>query len=184
MTAPIYCANHPSRETSLRCNRCEKPICASCAVHTPTGYRCRECVNERRKVFENAVWRDYLLGFLAAALLSRLGSAMVTVIATWFYGIGVLFFAPFAATVIVRGVQAATRHHRARNLFILIAVGVVIGGLPAIISQLSSLAYVFFSPAYSGPISFWWLLPLIWQVVYLVMAVPAVYTRLSGITIK
>ncbi len=38
------CANHPERETGLRCNRCGKPICSQCAVQTPVGYRCRECV--------------------------------------------------------------------------------------------------------------------------------------------
>ena len=25
--APSYCYNHPDRETMLRCNRCERPIC-------------------------------------------------------------------------------------------------------------------------------------------------------------
>ena len=40
LNAPTYCANHPGVETSLRCNKCGKPICAKCAVRTPTGYRC------------------------------------------------------------------------------------------------------------------------------------------------
>ncbi|MEN6392186.1 MAG: B-box zinc finger protein, partial [Anaerolineaceae bacterium] len=28
----LYCTNHPQTETSLRCNRCDKPICTKCAV--------------------------------------------------------------------------------------------------------------------------------------------------------
>lgn len=43
----MTCYRHPKIETSLRCSRCEKPICADCAVLTPVGYRCRECGKER-----------------------------------------------------------------------------------------------------------------------------------------
>ena len=45
----MYCYNHPQRETVLRCNRCERPMCTSCAVLTPTGYRCKECVRGQQK---------------------------------------------------------------------------------------------------------------------------------------
>ena len=34
------CANHSDRETGLRCNRCDKFICAECASKTPVGYSC------------------------------------------------------------------------------------------------------------------------------------------------
>jgi len=47
MTA-LRCANHPDVETYLRCSRCEKPICARCAVQTPVGARCRECANLKK----------------------------------------------------------------------------------------------------------------------------------------
>ncbi len=50
-STPTYCANHPGVETSLRCNKCGKPICAKCAVRTPTGYRCKECVRGQLKDF-------------------------------------------------------------------------------------------------------------------------------------
>ncbi len=56
---PLYCANHPHRETSLRCNRCEKAICPECAVLTPIGYRCQECVRAQQKTFDTNVWYDY-----------------------------------------------------------------------------------------------------------------------------
>ena len=68
-TTTLYCYVHPNRETGLRCNRCERPICADCAVLTPTGYRCRECVREQKKVFDTAEWYDYLLGFVVAVVL-------------------------------------------------------------------------------------------------------------------
>ena len=37
------CARHPSVETTLRCGRCETPICPRCLVHTPVGARCPDC---------------------------------------------------------------------------------------------------------------------------------------------
>ena len=40
---PLYCANHPTVETYLRCGKCEKPICARCRVSTPVGFRCFDC---------------------------------------------------------------------------------------------------------------------------------------------
>ena len=43
----MNCYRHPKVETSLRCSRCEEPICANCAVLTPVGYRCRECGLEK-----------------------------------------------------------------------------------------------------------------------------------------
>jgi hypothetical protein len=44
----LYCTWHPDRETLLRCNRCNRPMCTDCAVQHPVGLRCRECVKETR----------------------------------------------------------------------------------------------------------------------------------------
>jgi len=79
----LYCANHPNVETSLRCRSCEKPICAKCAVLTPTGYKCKECVRGQQKVFNTAVWYDYVLAFVIAGVLSYIGS-LITGRLGWF----------------------------------------------------------------------------------------------------
>ena len=71
MTETLYCYVHPNRETSLRCNHCERPICADCAVLTPTGYRCKECVKGQQKVFDTSEWYDYVLGFITAGISFR-----------------------------------------------------------------------------------------------------------------
>lgn len=42
----LHCYRHPEIETGLRCNRCEKPICAKCAKRTPVGFRCPDCIFE------------------------------------------------------------------------------------------------------------------------------------------
>jgi len=161
----LYCANHPSVETTLRCNRCEKPICPECAVLTPTGYRCKECVKSQLKIFDTAEPRDYIAGFVVALLLSFLASLI-------FLGISLIGFfgfiiamaaAPTAGIIIAESVRWATRRHRSRALFITIAVAVILGSLPVILFNLSN----------------WY--GLIFQGIYIALVLPTVFYRLSGI---
>ncbi|HMD80446.1 MAG TPA: hypothetical protein VKE92_04000, partial [Anaerolineales bacterium] len=136
-TETLYCYVHPNRETALRCNNCNRPICASCAVRTPTGYRCRECVRERQKTFETSEWYDFVSGFIVAAILSGIAAFLVTLIG----GIGFIGWfliaagAPTAAVAIAEGVRAVTKRRRSRQLFMTVAVGVVLGALPVILFQ-------------------------------------------------
>ena len=166
-TETLYCYNHPTRETSLRCNNCNRPICASCAVRTPTGYRCKECVRERQKTFDTSEWYDYLVGFIVASVLSGIAAFLVTLVG----GIGFIGWfliaagAPTAGVAIAEGVRAVTGKRRSKSLFITVAVGVVVGALPVILFQ--ALTLQFFG--------------IIFQVIYLILATPIVYTRLSGI---
>ena len=84
----LYCANHPNVETSLRCNNCEKPICPKCAVLTPTGYRCKECVHNQQKIFDTAQWYDYPLAIVIGGVLAFIGSQVVSYVGffTIFFG--------------------------------------------------------------------------------------------------
>ena len=167
-TETLYCYVHPTRETALRCNNCNRPICAACAVRTPIGYRCRECVKGQQKVFDTSEWYDYITGFIVAALLSTVASFLVTFIG----GIG--FFgwfliaagAPTAGVAIAESVRLITRKRRSRPLFMTVAAGVILGALPVILGQL-----IFFQDLFG----------VLFQVIYLVIAVPVVYSRLSGI---
>lgn len=45
--APV-CAFHPSRETWVRCSRCERPICPDCMRTAPVGFHCPQCVSDGR----------------------------------------------------------------------------------------------------------------------------------------
>ncbi|MBK8050505.1 MAG: hypothetical protein IPK16_27420, partial [Anaerolineales bacterium] len=58
-----YCATHATVETQLRCNRCARLICLKCAVLTPVGYRCKECVRTQQAVFFTAGVRDEAMVF-------------------------------------------------------------------------------------------------------------------------
>ncbi len=166
----LYCYVHPTRETSLRCNNCDRPICAQCAVRTPIGYRCRECVKGQQKAFNTSEWYDYLSGFIVAALLSAIAAFLVTLIGgIGFFGFILIFLgSPTAGVVIAESVRAVTRKRRSRSLFMTVAAGVIVGALPMILFQLMT----------SG------LFGILYQVIYLVIVVPLVYTRLSGIQLS
>jgi hypothetical protein len=179
-TDTLYCYVHPNRPTMLRCNRCERPICAQCAILTPTGYRCKECVRSQQKVFDTAVWSDYIVAFVVAAIGSGVASGLVLVVSQIFFGLLVLFLAPGAGVVIGNLVLRFIKNRRSRPLFTTAAVGMVVGALPALIMiSLPALLGVLFG-GYQG---LGGLLPAIWEIVYLFLAVPAAYTQISGIRI-
>jgi len=128
---------------------------------------CRDCVRERKKTFENSEWYDFVIGFIVAGILSGVAAFLVSLIGSigffgWFL---IAAGAPTAGVIIAEAVRAATRKRRSKNLFITVAVGVVIGALPVILFQL----FIFN------------IFGILFQVIYLAIAVPLVYTRLSGI---
>lgn len=47
-TQVVTCFRHPDRETGVRCQRCERPICPDCMVPAPVGVQCVECVRRYR----------------------------------------------------------------------------------------------------------------------------------------
>ena len=47
-TVPV-CYRHPSRETYVRCTRCNRPICPDCMNVASVGHQCPECVAEGRR---------------------------------------------------------------------------------------------------------------------------------------
>lgn len=167
----FYCYIHPDRETGLRCNRCEKPICVQCAIRMPTGYRCKECVREQQKIFNTAEWYDYLIGFGTSAALSLVVSIFLSVIMAFFSGFWIFIsfiivsaISGTAGIFIANITQSALRKRRSKQLFWLTSGGVVAGAIPTIIFLL-----------FSGN-----LFTILWLGVYLFIATPTVYTRISG----
>jgi len=172
MTNPTnFQGSTPEEEITLRCSKCGRPITPEEAVRTPTGYRCRECVRQQQKIFDTSKPLDYVWGFLIAVILSFVGSLL-----TSFIGFYTVLLAPAAGVGIAEAVRAIIKKRRSNRLFKIVTVGMILGGIPYILIRLFNL---YFSIA-SGSFSLISLLPLGYQILYLVLAVPSAYSRLSG----
>lgn len=172
----MFCYAHPQRETLLRCNRCERPMCTACAVLTPTGYRCKECVRGQQKIFDTAQWWDYPLTIVIAGALAYIGSILVN-----FVGFFTIFLAPVAGMVISEAVRRALRKRRARVIPLVAAGATLVGGL---ISPLINivLMLLFAVPGGAGNMlsSLFYLL---WPTIYAIVAASTVFYRLKGIRV-
>lgn len=167
-TNAIYCYAHPTRETSLRCKRCDNPICTSCAVRIPTGYICKDCSRMHQKAFDTAEWYDYLIGFAVTSITSLVASALIAFLGS-FIGFFMFFLAAGIGGAVGRWISdlalRAVGKRRSKALFITCAVGVVLGSLPILLTLL------FTGLFYAG----------IGVAIYLFIAAPMVYSRISGI---
>jgi len=155
-------------EITLRCSRCGKPITPAEAIQTPTGYRCADCVKQQQKKFDTSQPLDYILGFIIAGGLSLLGSWLTSRI-----GFFTILLAPAAGVGIAEAVRLVTKKRRSKGLFRLVSIGIILGGLPLIAINL----ILFLS---AGSFNLFGLLRLGYQVLYLFLAVPSAYYRLSG----
>ena len=159
----LFCANHPTVSTSLRCNRCEKPICTKCAVLTPTGYRCKECLRGQQKAFETAIPVDYLVIFAVVFIMAYLGSLLAYRLSFF-----IIFLAPLYGGIIAEAARFATSKRRAKRLYQLAAVAALLGGVPTLIMLLVAAPYF---------------MNIVWEAVYLMLMTSTLYYRLSGIRI-
>jgi len=173
MTDPITtCANHPDRETGLRCNRCGKPICSECAVLTPVGYRCKQCVREQQQQFETARPLDFVLIAVLAAAGGGLGSLLLGIFNLW----GV-FLAPVVGGGLGDILQRVIRPRRSRNMPWFAAAGVLLGVL--FVQGRRWLPYFLQGNILATAA---WLLPaLLWPGVHAALMAAAVFARMKGI---
>lgn len=162
-----FCYKHPDRETYLRCNRCDKLICSECAVLTPTGYRCKECVRGQQKIFDTAKTRDYVFGIIVAVILGYIGGVI-----SRFLGFFIIFVAPLMGIFIAEAIRRVIQKRRSMNLYRAVTGAAVFGAILSALPTLLSLLYGNFN-----------LLSLIWIGVYLLLMTGSLYSRLSGIQI-
>ena len=171
VSEPLHCENHPNTETYLRCNRCAKPICTRCAVRTPVGYRCRECLQSHQRVFYDDIdVRHYLIAVAVALPLSLVAGWLVPQL-RWF----ALFLGPLAGTAIARVTRWALRRRRGEHTWLVVCGSIVVGGLVPI---LVLVVLPLLALAGSGQASLSGLMVVVWAVVYLVTAVGAAYAWL------
>lgn len=173
----LFCANHPNRETTLRCNRCEKPICAQCAVQTPVGYRCKDCVRGQQKVFDNSKTIDYPIAVIISMVGVGIATAVLDLLGFWG-----LFVAPIVGGGIAEIIRWAVRRRRSRRLPLVSILGGAAGVLIYLgITFIPYAAYFFFSsdPALLGLGSI--LLNFVWPVGYGIVILSTMYYRLRGL---
>ena len=174
MSEVLYCDNHPGTETRLRCNRCAKPICPKCAVRTPVGYRCEECVrNQQRAYYDDFGAAQYLIVAAVALPLSLLAGWFVPRLG-WF----AIFLGPLTGTAIARAVRWALRRKRGQYTWLLVCGSIVVGGaLPLLFSTVIPLLFAVLSGNPGGGI-LGGLFGLLWTAVYVVTAVGTAYAWL------
>lgn len=171
----LRCAYHPDRETTLRCNRCEKPICTKCAVLTPVGYRCKECVRGQQSVFETARPVDFVIAAVVSAVGTGIAVGLLNMIGFWGF-----FVAPIVGGGLAEIVRVAVRRRRGRRLPLTAVIGGVIG---ALVSLVPTLALLMGSLWYGGGVEALGgvLMSMLFPVVMAALLLSALYYRLRGI---
>lgn len=122
----LRCTWHPERETLLRCNRCDRPMCTTCAVKHPVGLRCKECTRELRSPLYKIGPRGYA-GAAAVALVVGTLAAIPAALLAGFLWIVALLFGVAAGTAIGELVSKAAGRKRGPALWIIAAAGMVVG---------------------------------------------------------
>jgi hypothetical protein len=170
MNEPLHCVNHPTVETYLRCNRCSRPICSKCAVRTPVGYRCRECINAQQQVFYADFRPSHYLVAAAVALPLGLVAGWLIPSLGWF----AIILGPLAGGGIAEMARWAIRRRRGQYVWLVVCGCVVVGALPKLLWSLLSLVGLAVNPA--GAV--YYLMDVVWAVVYLSAATGTAYALL------
>jgi len=145
-----YCQKHPDRDTELRCNRCDRYMCMDCAVRTPVGYTCVDCVRGHEDKFYNSTMVDYAIVGVISVIGGAAGAFIVTLLGLFF----ALIVAPLSGGVVAQLALSVTGRRRGRQSGYVCAGGVLIGGL------VTGLMFIGFG---------------ITTLLYLALAVPAAY---------
>ncbi len=129
----LYCYYHPDRPTTLRCNKCGKPICTECAIRTPVGYRCPDCVREQQDKFYTATSSDILKG-ATVAFLGGMGIGLVIYLVArflgpfGFFGFLIAFFlGPALGGAVAEMVRRVMGKRHARRFPIVGVIAMIVG---------------------------------------------------------
>jgi len=140
-----YCEKHPDRDTELRCNRCSRYMCVSCAVRTPVGYTCNECVRGHEDRFYSGTQVDYIVVAVVSVVCGAIGGFAVGLF-------GVFWYLTVIASSAIGGMIAQlaltlTGRRRGRASGYICAGGVLLGGIIAALmssgfNDISTLIYL------------------------------------------
>jgi hypothetical protein len=162
----LVCYIHPKRETQLRCNRCDQPICIKCATHTPTGYRCPECIRSQQKVFVTTKWFDQIIAAIITGVIAYLGSLLSFI---GFYSILIAIGTGYGAIWIVKKVIQNRRSPLLKY---------VMGGSALIVSLIPIGVDIFQQIQFYGIV--YDLYSLLWKLVYAVLISGYIFYRMKN----
>jgi hypothetical protein len=122
---PTFCYRHPTVETGLRCNNCGKYICSKCAMKTPVGYRCPDCIRNQQDVFFTINQASYAIAAVVAFALAIPAVFVLSKLGLFI----VIFLGIPTGGFISEAVHRAIKRQRGRYTWLVVAVAVVLGGL-------------------------------------------------------
>lgn len=115
-------------DTTLRCSKCDRPICPKCMVQTPVGARCPECA----RLYKLPTYSVSAIHYLVAAAVSVV--VALTLGFVWslaarrvpYFDLN-LFLGPVIGYVIGEATSRAVNRKRSLGLAAIGAAGVVAG---------------------------------------------------------
>ena len=118
------CKNHADRDSSLKCIRCDEFICIDCAVKTPVGYTCPQCIRENEDKYFDATPLDYIISAVVALPVSLIAAYFLSGFGFW-----LIFIGGFVGTVIARVAQSLSRRRRGRYIPHVVAGCIIVAAL-------------------------------------------------------
>ena len=104
-------------------------MCTRCAVHTPVGYRCRDCIREHQDRAYNMEPGDPWIAMGTGMVLAAVGlpvAGFVSGLVGTFLGLLIAFLTGGAAgTLLARIVRRVVQRRRGRRLGLFAVVGVL-----------------------------------------------------------
>ena len=148
-----YCAQHKDTQTSLRCGRCNTPVCPRCRIHGPVGIRCLDC-GRPPQLPQYQVSTPLILRAVGASLALGITGGVVLVLLA-LSGFGLFFYLIAAAGfgyVVSEGTSYAANRKRGRTLAIIAVIGTILGHVPVI--ALTGLLHLLLGAAIAAFVAF------------------------------
>lgn len=129
----LTCTNHPDTPTTLRCNRCGRPMCVRCVQLTDVGYRCKDCIREQQNVYFTAETRDYLVAAVVSFGLAVLATPVIQLL-LGMLGMLIGLILAFALGPVVGGsavtlIRRSVGKRRGRYLGLVVVIAILLGVL-------------------------------------------------------
>ena len=135
----MNCNHRAYPNTTLRCGKCDKPICPDCMIETPVGARCRECARVQKLPTFRIGTRHYLTATVVGILSAFVTGFIWATIVRWVHFPYANFALAFLAGSVI-GEVISRSVNRKRGILL-----AVIAGLS---TALSYLVAVFTPPGF------------------------------------